>query len=46
LLWEKWRELWGITEVLVRFSAGIENVNETISDFKQELNKLKDAYLS
>ena len=30
----------------MKFSVGIENVNEIISDFEQELNKIKDAYLS
>jgi methionine-gamma-lyase len=40
------RALAGITEGLVRFSVGIENVNDIIADIKQALEKLQNANLT
>jgi methionine-gamma-lyase len=40
------RALGGITEGLVRFSVGIENVNDIISDLEQALQKVKKANLT
>ena len=39
------RAIGGITEGLVRFSVGIENVNDIIGDLEQALEKVKNANL-
>jgi methionine-gamma-lyase len=39
------RAMGGITEGLVRFSVGIENVNDIISDLEQALQKVEVAHL-
>ena len=40
------RAMGGITEGLVRFSVGIENVNDIINDLEQALQKVEKAHLT
>jgi cystathionine beta-lyase/cystathionine gamma-synthase len=40
------RALGGISEGLVRFSVGIENVNDIINDLEQAFQKVKKANLT
>jgi methionine-gamma-lyase len=40
------RAMGGITEGLVRFSVGIENVNDIINDLEQALKKVEEAHLT
>ena len=37
------RERAGITDTLVRFSVGIENINDLLADFDQALDAAKNS---